>query len=656
MDRRSALSEVWGGLAAMLVALPSAIAFGLVIYSPLGTRWAAQGAMAGIIGTIVIGLVAPVLGGTPRLVSAPCAPAAAVMAALVVELTSADGATGRSALDPAKVVVLLALVALLAGILQLLLGAAGGGRLIKYVPYPVVAGYLSGVGVTIVLGQLPRLLGLPKGVGLLRGVVSPAAWQYQSLLVGAVTMAVMLLAPRVIRGVPAPILGVASGVLTYFTLALGSAGMRRLEGNALVIGTFRGDGGLDLGALAGRWRSAWEVGTGELQLIVVPALTLAILLSIDTLKSCLVVDALTRTRHDSNRELIGQGIGNLASALAGGIPGSGVMGATLVNLSSGGRMRFSGVLEGVFAAVAFLLLGGLVAWVPIAALAGILLVIGFRMVDRNILHLLRHSSTVFDFVVVAAVVVTAVAWGLLPAAGVGLGLAIFLFLRDQVRSNVVRRKTYGNMIFSKRRRLPEEAAVLERDGGRTVVCELQGSLFFGTADQLYNELDADLRTGRFVILDMRRVQSVDFTATHLLDQIEARVAERGGTLLLSHLPPNLPTGQDLLSYLDQVGLVKPSRRVKVFDELDEALEWTEDRLIKAAGVSPVVEERPLELHDIDLFKESDEATRVALASCVEERSFAAGARVFSRGDAGDEIYLVRSGLVRIMLHLGVVTK
>jgi SulP family sulfate permease len=129
--------------------------------------------------------------------------------------------------------------------------------------------------------------------------------------------------------------------------------------------------------------------------LLVPALTLSVLLSIDTLKTCVVLDALTRSRHDSNRELIGQGLGNLASGLVGGIPGAGTMGATLVNMSSGAVSRVSGMLEGALALFAFLLLGAWMAWVPIGALAAILIVIGLRMVDRHSLALARSRHTIF---------------------------------------------------------------------------------------------------------------------------------------------------------------------------------------------------------------------------------------------------------------------
>lgn len=137
----------------------------------------------------------------------------------------------------------------------------------------------------------------------------------------------------------------------------------------------------------------------------------------------------------------------------------------------------------------------------------------------------------------------------------------------------------------------------------------------------------------------------------MLDQIEAQLAERNGTLIFSHLPPNLPTGQDLQTYFDQVGLVKPDRHVKIFDELDDALEWTENRILEEEGHRQTGQETPLNLNEISLLKGFDADTLGALASCVEERSYEPGQNVFKHGDTGDEIYLIRRGIVRIVLPL-----
>ena len=628
----------------MLVALPSAIAFGVTIFAPLGGTYAAQGAIAGILGVTALGLVAGAFGGTNRLITAPCAPAAAVLAALAIQL-SHDG------VEAGSVVLMLTLMGLICGLLQVAFGAVGLGRLIKYMPYPVVSGYLSGVGLIIILSQIPKLLGLPKEVSLWAGLVSPSSWQWQGVIVGLVTVTVMAAAPRFTKAVPAAILALAAGVLAYFALGLADPGLYTLAGNSLVVGPLGGSDASFGDAIAGRWKAIGSLDYALLGKLLIPAATLAVLLSIDTLKTCVVLDALTRSRHDSNRELIGQGLGNLASTFVGGVPGAGQMGATLVNMSSGAQTRLSGLIEGALALVAFLILGAFIAWVPISALAGILIVIGVRMFDRSSLHLLRSRATILDFMVIVAVVVVALTVSLIAASGVGIALAIVLFIREQIRGSIVRGKAYGNQIHSKRVRLPDEMAILESRGDQTAIFELQGSLFFGTTDQLYTSLEPELKTRTYIILDMRRVQSVDFTAVHMLEQIEAILRERGATLIFSHLPEQLPSGQDMRQYFDQVGLIKSERHVRMFSELDEALEWIEERLIEEQHLERMLE-KPLELREIEVFLGRKESTLAALEACMEKRTYKAGEKIFSQGDTGDELFLIRRGAVRIVLPLG----
>jgi len=637
------VGDFWGGLAAMLVAVPSAIAFGVTIFSALGSAYGAQGALAGILGATALGLVASAFGGTKRLITAPCAPAAAVLVAFAMEYAQNKGSMQSA-------ILLLSLLGLTAGLIQILFAAARLGRLIVYMPYPVVSGYLSGVGLYIIAGQVPRFLGVSKDVHFWDSLAEYRHWQWQGMLVGATTIAAMLLAPRITKRVPAAIIGLLTGVLTYFVLGWADPALLTLKDNALVVGSL-GNGGVSFGsALEDRWQAIGGIGLAQLQRIAVPALTLAVLLSIDTLKTCVVLDALTRSRHNSNRELMGQGLGNIVSAALGGIPGSGTMGATLVNISSGGKSRLSGIAEGLLSLGAFVALGSVISWVPVAALAAILMVIGVRMIDRHSLTFLKQRSTVLDFAVIAAVVVTALTVSLIAASGVGIVLALLLFVRERIGDTIVRRKTYGDQIFSKRVRSMEEMKILVEQGKRTVIVELQSSLFFGTADQLYTALEQDLKSRDYVILDMRRVQTVDVTAAHMLDLIKDMLAERGSTLIFSQLPHDLPSGRDIQDFFDQVGLVRAESPVKVFSELDQALEWIEDRILQEVYRN-VDRQQTLALDEIELFAGRKTETLAALEQCMEKRSFKAGEKIFSAGDAGDELFLIRSGAVRIMLPI-----
>jgi SulP family sulfate permease len=443
---RPLTGDIWGGLAAMLVALPSAIAFGVTIFAPLGGSLAAQGALAGILGASALGIVAPALGGSQRLISAPCAPAAAVLSALAISF-SAQGIAAPT------VVLMLGLIALLAGVFQIGMGLVGVGQLIKYIPFPVVSGYLSGVGLIIIGSQIPKLLGAPAGTELVTTLGWPGVWMWQSIVVGIVVIAAMLITPRITRKVPAAIVALLSGVACYLLLGMANPDLLSTVHNPLLIGELGvGDVSLLDGARE-QWQALRGLGLEAAVNVLVPALTLAALLSIDTLKTCVVLDAMANTSHDSNRELVGQGLGNITSALIGGIPGAGTMGASLVNLSSGGTTRRSGVLAGVFSLLAFLLLAPLIAWVPVAALAAILIVVGARMIDRQSLQFFYNRATRLDFLVIMAVILVALFGNLIAASGVGVALAVFLFIREQTRSTVIRSRIDGEQFFARNTRL-----------------------------------------------------------------------------------------------------------------------------------------------------------------------------------------------------------
>lgn len=638
------VDEIWGGLASMLVALPSAIAFGVLVFSAISPELVGQGALVGMIGAAALGLVAPLTGRTPGLITAPCAPAAAILTGLAVTLVGSGVAIER-------IPGLLALTALISAVLQVIYGLVKGGRLIKYIPYPVVSGYLSGVGLIIALSQLPKLLGLPDDAELLQGLWSPDSWRWPGIVVGGVTMAVMLAGPRLTNRIPAAIMGLAAGICAYFVLAFFMPALMSLQSNPLIIGPI-GSSGSFFETVAERFGSLFAIQMEDFRLVAYSAVALSALLSIDTLKTCVVLDALTRNRHDSNRELFGQGIANLAAFGAGGLPGAGTMGPTLVNISSGGKTIRSGVAEGLLVVIAILALLPLIAWVPIGALAGILLVIAFRMFDWHAFGLLRHADTRLDFFVIAAVVIVAVSVGLIAASATGVGLAIILFIRDQIRGSVLRRRASLVDVSSKTHRLESEQEVLGERGDLARVYELQGNLFFGTTDQLFSELEPDLHSCQWMLFDMRRVQSMDYTAARMFKQMQDRLQQRGGQLLFSGMPSSLPNRKDLEEYIIRVGLVGDrGRGISIFETRDEALEWMEDAILAQAGLIVEADDSILDLGEIELFRKLDQPTLEALRACVHQRKVGEGEAVFERGDKGDELFLIRRGIVRIILPL-----
>jgi SulP family sulfate permease len=638
------VADLWAGIAAMLVALPSAIAFGVTIFVAASPSLAGAGALAGIIGAAALGITAPLVGRNSGFITAPCAPAAAVMSGFALQLA----AGGKMTTD--QIIGLLAVAALVSAILQFIYGAARLGRVIKYIPFQVVSGYLSGVAVIIAVAQIPKLLGVPKGTHFWEGVLSPALWGVPDVVVGVVTMAAMFLAPKLTKKVPGAIIGLASGIVAYFLLALTRPGLLQLANNPHVIGPIHATGSF-VDAVTTRVASLGQLDVASIMLVLGPAATLSALLSIDTLKTGVVLDALTRKRHNSNRELIAQGTANAVSFLAGGIPGAGTMGASLVNVTSGSKSMWSSVIEGALALVTFLVLSPLVAWVPTGALAGILLVVAFRMFDFRMFKLLVTPGTRLDFVVIATVIIVAEGVGLIQASLVGVCLAIVLFIRDQIKGSVIIRKRDLKVAHSKRRRSEEEMQLLAAHGDQAVIVELQGNLFFGTTDQLFNDLDYDLTHRRFILLDFRRVQSMDYTAGHLFHQMHERLHDCGGDLLFCGMPSSLPSRQDIQNYMRQLGLVGDSQGIEIFDTRDSAIEWMELRILEHEGWVPMESRPPLELGQTSLFRDIDPELLGKLSAAVRPVSLKAGERLFAAGDAGDEMYLIRKGHINILLPL-----
>jgi SulP family sulfate permease len=460
----------------------------------------------------------------------------------------------------------------------------------------------------------------------------------------------MLLGPRISQKVPAVIQGLLAGMGTYFLLAFTvMPDLLTLTNNPLVIGhlTASSDGMAD--TILSPWKSFGGVALPSYGQILIPAITLAVLLSIDTLKTCVVLDALTGSRHNSNRELIGQGFGNLVATLLGGVPGAGTMGATLVNKASGGNTHHSGVFQGLWSLLAVLLLTPIIAWIPIASLAALLVVIGFKMIDWKSVFLLRSKDTVLDFSVILVVVIIANVFSLIAASGVGVGLAILMFIREQIHTSTIRNKTYGNKVFSKRFRTSSERQILESNGGSTVIFELQGSLFFGTTDQLYTAIEPEIHRAKYVVLDFLRVQSLDVTAGHMIERIQHILNENDATLVVARLPERLPSGRDLKSYIDHIGVLS-HKTTKVFDDISDALEWIEDETLLSSGIT-IDHPFAIPLRQFEIFAGLNEDELSALERCSMSSDYKKGQKVFEAHVVGHELMLISKGQVKITLDL-----
>ena len=252
-----------------------------------------------------------------------------------------------------------------------------------------------------------------------------------------------------------------------------------------------------------------------------------------------------------------------------------------------------------------------------------------------------------DFAVILLVVIVANTVSLIAASGVGVAMAIMLFLREQIHTSTIRRKTFGDKTFSSRVRGQRERDVLAETGSHTVIFELQGSLFFGTTDQLYTAIEPELSNAKFLVLDFMRVQSMDMTAGHMIERIQKMMEERDAILILSRLPERLPSGRDLKTYVDHIGLLKESN-TKVFAEMTDALEWIEDETIRLHKLE-IQSTESLALTDFDLFKDLTASEAKELNETAKHLYFKKGDLIYEHGTPGNSLLLIARGQIKLTL-------
>ena len=496
-DANSIRGDIYGGITAAVVALPLALAFGVA---------SGIGPIAGLYGAIAVGFFAAIFGGTPSQVSGPTGPMTVVMAVIVAN--HADNLPEAFA------------IVFLAGIIQIFLGVIKVGRFVAYTPYPVVSGFMSGIGAIIILIQTLPFFGLatePNGPlgAMAKWSLIPSTLNVEALLIACFALSIMILWPVKLRKLLPPALAALIGgsVLGFLWL-----------NGAPIIGTVP-TGLPDL--------YIPPVSIFIMPSILQPALILALLGCIDSLLTSLVADSITRTKHNSNKELIGQGLGNMASGLIGGLPGAGATMRTVVNVKAGGTTPISGALHALVLLSLVLGLGSLAENIPHAVLAGILIKVGWDIIDWRYLLKLRTAPKAEVCVMLATLVLT-VFVDLITAVAVGLILASF------VTSLWTERRELGNIatvtapdegnILSK-----EENTALRNLHGKANVVLLQGSFSYASARELAQRISVNESRYSAIILDFTHVKYIDTSAALAIEDAVNMTLEAKVDLFISGL-------------------------------------------------------------------------------------------------------------------------
>lgn len=508
--------DLFGGVTAAVVALPLALAFGVA---------SGAGAIAGLYGAIAVGFFAAVFGGTPAQVSGPTGPMTVVMGAVVA--THAGGMPEAFA------------IVTLGGLIQIILGVARVGKYVTYTPYSVVSGFMTGIGLIIMIVQSLPFLGLPTARGGVIGTID--VWRgidWQGLDKGVIALAagafalVVLWPKRLQRLIPAPLAVLVAGTLVARVF---------LDG-APVVGAV--PEGLPTIVLP-------SIDASRLPQILQSAFILALLGAIDSLLTSLIADSVTRTRHDSNRELIGQGIGNAFAGLIGGLPGAGATMRTLVNVRSGGRTPVSGALHALILLAFMLGLGPVVSHVPHAVLAAILMKVGWDIIDWGYLKRFFSAPRGQLFIMLATLGLT-VFVDLIMAVGVGIILASLSSTR-RLAEQQIKTVEQGSLPEELGSLTEDERALLSGAGGRVLVTILNGTYSYASARDLARRASPRLTGIEVCIYDFTSVGYMDTSAALAVQELMVLTHENGQKALVSGVSKGLAKTLDGLKALPHVG-------------------------------------------------------------------------------------------------------
>ncbi len=488
--------DIYGGLTAGVVAIPLALAFGVA---------SGLGPMAGMYGAIFVGFFAALFGGTPTNVSGPTGPMVVVLAGLFASL-SGD-------------VSLILTAVMLAGLFQVAFGAFGVGQYIRLVPYPVVSGFMSGIGVIIIILQIDAFFGHSSPSGTLSHLAYvPTALSdinFSALVVGVVTLAVAYKWPTSWGTyVPGPLAALTVGTLLSLVLPV-----------MPILGDIpSGIPSLHMPVF----------DQAAMMLVIEAAFILAVLGSIDSLLTSLVADNMTRTRHDSNKELIGQGIGNTVAGLFGGIAGAGATMRTVINIRSGGVTRLSGMIHSVVLMAVVLGVGSIASVIPHAALAGVLVKVGMDIIDFSYLKR-AHRGPRWDLVLMALVLSLTVFVDLITAVGAGVVLAALAYVKQvaKIQLEELASRPYAQASA-------EERSLLDRLGNQVTVFEFGGPLSFGAAADVGHHVRERYRDATHsILLDFNRVPFIDVSAARAVETIAGDAHKAGKRVYITGMASNV---------------------------------------------------------------------------------------------------------------------
>lgn len=647
---QSLKGDIYGGLVTAIIAIPGNVAFGIIAFAPLGSEYMGIGILAGMYTSIFASSVAAILGRTRIMISGPEAPSALLIAGLINQIIS----SGRFDISvESSMVTLLTMTfftVFLSGLFHIIFGILRLGVLIKFISYPVIAGIINGTALLILVGQIGPFLGIQSFCFLnLFSHLQEISIPY--VVVSFSTFGFIMWGGKVISKIPSSIQGLIGGTILFYFLNL--------------LGFSQGLGG-DLGEIqSGLPNFSYLTRFVSLPMhasfmdffpiIISTAFTIAVLHSVNSLLAAVYLRSLNQIRPDGNLELIGQGIGNMAVSFFGGLPADGHIGRSVVNFETGGRSKLSVVFSSLFILVFIAFFGKAIGIIPKAVMSGVVVAIAFMIADRSVLGMLKkilnrqisaNIETIVNFGIVILVMAVTITVNLVVAVLVGIVVSLAVFISQMSRS-VIRRTHYGSHFNSKKQRFLEAMKIISENKDKIVVVELQGALFFGSADGLGQKIEQLAEEGaQYIVIDLKRLTHVDTTGAKILSQTQAQLQKKNCRLCLSYLSRE----NDKYAIMKDSGVIDAIGEYNVFHDTSEAVESCEDDMLEHLAVecgdhNPVPIRKLLEYHGLN------EPDIGIICGYLEKVSYRSGDMIVRQGEQGDSMFFVESGRADVIIEL-----
>ena len=642
--------ELSGALSAAIITLPMAVAYGVTAFGRLGPDFRPQAALIGLNAAVFGGFISALFGGTPAQISGPKAPLTLILTFVVGTLV-AETAIPTTVVNREMIIVGLASACvLIGGLAQLLFGILKMGSVVKYVPHPVVAGFMNGIAILLIWKQLNPFLGFEQGYRFSEMIAGFSPSNGMTLLVGFSTLTAIFLSKRYVRRVPSLLSGLIVGSCVYVMLTL----LPHFSERYAI-------------AAVGELRSAFPAPTAFFALfnynlaniplsvysnLVVYGVVLGVVGSMESLMSSVAIDNLSGKRHDSNRELLGQGLGNVAASLFGALFSAGSIPRSVANYRAGARSKLSGAVSGLLILAIFLTMAPLIGRIPLAVFSGIIISVGIDLFDRSTFRFFRalhNTKTARKDVAISLLINLCVAGitvsvNLVTAVLIGVAISA-VYSIAKTSTSVLRREYSGRQGTSKVVRQDSHSRCLQEHGEKIIVFELQGPIFFGSADRLALLIEKKTSEAMYCILDMKQVNEIDTTGANILVRLHRVMRRQDKRLLITHLTDN----PSLWGFLEATGAAGDIPHEHFFEDTDAALEWAEERILSEFGSEKV--RRAYALDETDLLKGFDPQELETFRGMLDCMTFSRGEELIREGGQSRDLYILTHGSVSVKIKL-----